>query len=189
MTRAFKSERAAEQQRRIEDSLLALMAQRDYGQIPVSEICSHSGLPRRTFYYYFENKEAVLNAVIQRLLDSCELEAMFTLASRRETLEESLTRFFEYWQSDGRDALKILSKSGKEQLLMNCSLKWVNTAENWRHLMERYTEEMQAIGSLLGVSCVFYTLFYWCDHGFTQSPQRLAAYVAQILTQPIYDIS
>lgn len=183
----FKTERAALQQRRIEDSLVQLIGVKPYQDVSVSEICANADLPRRTFYYYFEGKEDVLSSVIQRVFNECDLETMFLTDVRREVMEQSFARFFAYWRDQSRKELCVFVQNGLEQKLTAHCLKWVNSEEQWRRLVENYTQEKLVIGSMLGISCVFYTLFFWCRHGFRQSPEQLAAYVTQILTNPLVE--
>lgn len=41
-----------------------LMARRGYSGLGVAEICGHSGVPKGSFYYFFESKQALALAVI-----------------------------------------------------------------------------------------------------------------------------
>lgn len=167
---------------------MELMGSVNYHEIPVSRICINASLPRRTFYYYFDSKEDVLVAVIDRLLRECELESMFWADTEIKSMEQGFTRFFQYWSGPARRELCILERNGLEQMLMTRSLKWGNSEDRWHRLIENYTAQKQEIGSMLGIACVFYTLFHWCRHGFFQSPEQMAVYVTQLLTNPIYQV-
>lgn len=185
MGKQFKTERAAQQQRRIEDSLVGLMTVKPYSEVSVNEICSSAALPRRTFYYYFSNKEEVLTAVLTRVLNECGLETMAAAELRQEVLEESFVRFFRYWRSSAQKELRALVQSQLQQEVITGAMNWVRSEEVWRKLTDHLPEEIQSIRSLLGTSCVFYTLFCWYSNGMQQTPEQLADYVTQVLINPI----
>ena len=184
MDRHNKTERAMLQQHRIENSLLQLMETGSYASLSVREICTNASIPRRTFYYYFENKEDVLSSMLNRLLLECNLEAMFDSEDDPAALERGFIRYFQYWSERRKRELRVLVKNGLAQELISCGLKWANSEEQWKKCDS--TQEVQIIRSVLGVTCVFYALFYWCEHDFAQTPEQMAQYVTQLLTKPIH---
>ena len=66
MYRKCTTEKAALQQRRFQHALLQAMQQLPYPEITVTALCSQTGLSRKTFYRLFENKDDVLNALIDQ---------------------------------------------------------------------------------------------------------------------------
>lgn len=186
MPKPFKSERAAQQQRLICDSLTALMLEKKYSDITVSTLCSQAGIPRRTFYYYFESKENVLEYLLESLLNECNLESMFLIGDGKEEMEQGFARFFRYWHQARRKELEALLHNDMGPELINQCLKWLQIEYNWNHLVDQTSQEVRTIGSLLGTTCVFYTLYVWSEGGYRQSPEQMAAYVTQLLTTPIY---
>ena len=186
MAKPFKSERAAQQQRLISDSLTALMLEKNYSEITVSTLCAHAGIPRRTFYYYFESIEEVLDHLLEVLLNECNLETMFFPGSEKEKLEEGFARFFRYWQQVRRRELEALLRNDMGPELITHCLKWIRMEYSWDQLIDHHPHEIRTVGSLMGTTCVFYTLYVWFDGGCLQSPEQMAAYVTQLLTSPIY---
>ena len=63
----------------LEETLLELMRTRGYAQTTVTDICQMAGIPRRTFYHYFDSKEAVVQALIEDMLTECDLAVMLEL--------------------------------------------------------------------------------------------------------------
>lgn len=187
MPKEFKTERAAQQQRLLCQGLVELMETRPYGEITVSGICAHTGIPRRTFYYYFDSREDVLAFLMDGLLKKCDLESMLFDDRRQDALEQGLTRFFQYWREDGRRALQVIVHNGLEQDLMMYCMRWAAAEERWTQLMENYSEEAQSVSMMLGITAVFYTLFHWCTRGFRNPPEYMAACVTRILTNPLYE--
>lgn len=188
MEKQFKTERAAQQQRRIEDSLVELMTVMPYAEISVCEICRSAALPRRTFYYYFTSKEDVLSSLLGRLLNECGLETISAAQPTRELLEQSFTGFFRYWRDCARKELAALVQSGLEQEVILGALKWAQEEALWRQRTDHLPQELRVIRSLMGISCVFYTLFYWYSTDMEQSPEQMAHYVTQVLINPIFSI-
>lgn len=186
MAKSFKSERAVQQQRLITDSLTALMLEKKYADITVSTLCAHAGIPRRTFYYYFENKEDVLEHLLESLLNECHLEAMFMLGDGKGELEQGFARFFRYWYHARQRELEALLHNDMGPELITQCLKWIHAEYHWDQLIDHHPQEIRTVGSLMGTTCVFYTLYVWSDGGYRQSPEEMAAYVTQLLTSPIY---
>jgi len=181
------TDRAADQQKKIENSLMGLMTSSVYTNISVSDICRHAQIPRRTFYYYYDSKDAVLESIMTQLMDMCDLEIMFSDYVNGESLEYSLCCFYEYWGNQRRDELTAFITSELEQRLMSYCLKWINSEENWRGIIDNYRTRIQEVSRMLGTACVFYTLFCWARHGFRETPTQLADYTAHILANPIYE--
>ncbi len=186
MAKQFKSERAVQQQEGICRGLVDLMQEHTYGDITAGKICRQAGIPRRTFYYYFDGKEDVLYFLIRGLMMESDLESTLSAASGPEMLEESLTRFFLYWKERRSRELRALIRSGMEQKLISHCMGWISEETQWVHLMERYTEEEWTVSLMLGISCVLYTLFHWCSRDFQQSPEYMASCVTRVLTKPLY---
>lgn len=65
---------AAASQKQIEEALLALLSEKPYGQITVSELAHRASLSRQTFYMHFASKEAVLARHLHRLFDDIMAE-------------------------------------------------------------------------------------------------------------------
>lgn len=55
-----KNPKAINSQKLLLDSLNELMKEKDFKDISISELCSHSGVSRQTFYSLFETKENIL---------------------------------------------------------------------------------------------------------------------------------
>lgn len=186
MSRQIKTERAAQQQHQICASLVRLMETVPYGEITVSRICAQAGIPRRTFYYYFDGKEDVLTLLIQGLMMESQLESMLLSNTSKSQLEQSLTLFFCHWRDKRARELRALIHSGLEQELTIHCVRWIHEEDSWAHLMENYAEEERNIGLMLGISSVLYALFHWCKENFRQNPEYMAACVTRILTKPLY---
>ena len=180
------SERAVEQHRRIRESLLQLMGEGDYGQISVMAICGRAGIPRRTFYYYYDSKDQVLDGLLEWIVQECNLESMFDADRDPKNIEFYFSRFFRFWKDSHRSALDALLKNGFGSRLMLQYQNWVLTEGEWLRPVEDLQLELRTIGSKLATACVLHALFYWWECGFRQTPEEMASFVTQILSQPLY---
>lgn len=53
--------------RKIEEAALSLFALRGYGSVSIRDICRVVGVRESTVYYHFENKRAILDALLSRI--------------------------------------------------------------------------------------------------------------------------
>ncbi|HEY4400068.1 MAG TPA: TetR/AcrR family transcriptional regulator [Lactobacillaceae bacterium] len=99
----------SKQQRLIEQALLVMMVNTPFDEITMSDLITHTGLGRATFYRYFKSKVDILDAINERIRLDIE-------AKLRETVQkigpgqsfivyvaETLDAYYEH-----RDELKIL---------------------------------------------------------------------------------
>ena len=69
------------------DAAEKLFASKGYDKATVNDILSANGIAKGTFYYYFNSKEEVLDAIIKRRIDA-GLEKAKAIASSRELSPE-----------------------------------------------------------------------------------------------------
>ena len=100
MAELCHTEYALQKKKHLENSLLNLMLLRQYNEISVTDICREAGIPRRTFYHYYESKDDVLNSIIEEMMQQCFLGVMFRLRSGMD--KESFARIFRFWEGDNR---------------------------------------------------------------------------------------
>ena len=186
MVRQCKTERAAQRQQSIKDSLLELMRSQPYEDIPVSTICQQAGIPRRTFYNHFDSREEVLDAILMDLLREFNLEAMFDFRHGIPAMERGFVRFFQCWQAEGRRTLDLLLKNDLGPRVMAVAQKWTGKEQVGFPRPTDISQEMIQIGSLWGSSGFFSILFYWAQNGYRQSPEDMAKYAVWLLTNPLY---
>ena len=77
---------------KITDGLLALMGEKQFGEITVSDIVRRAGVGRASFYRHFDSKEAVVRHHLARLLKEWGRE--FEASGNLEELGPSLLRHF-----------------------------------------------------------------------------------------------
>ena len=68
MYKMCKTEQSARRQRELELGLLEAMKTQRYEDISISELCGTLGIPRKTFYRYFDSKDGALYGMIDHTL-------------------------------------------------------------------------------------------------------------------------
>ena len=178
----------AAQKRRelLERALLELMRTRGYAQTTVTDICRAAGIPRRTFYHYFDCKEAVLRSVVENMLLECSLEVMLEFDRGFDAMRESLIRNFRYWQGDAREKLDLLLDNGLSVEMMRCALRWLATERISLPRRPGVSEEEVEIFTMLGISGFFTLLMYWRKNGYRETPEKMAEISMQFLSEPLF---
>ena len=115
MYKRCTTEKAALQQRRMEECLLSVMRDKPFAVISVSSLCEQTGLSRKTFYRLFESKQDVLDSLIDRAIRDYIRFSLPQQAAVPEVSPELLS-FYHYWQEQ-RDLLDALSKNGFSTML------------------------------------------------------------------------
>lgn len=65
MYKLCRTEQSAARQRQLEQGLLQAMRTQQYEDISISDLCDQMGIPRKSFYRYFSNKDGALFAPLQ----------------------------------------------------------------------------------------------------------------------------
>lgn len=188
MEKLCQTELGAKRRALLENSLVALLEERRYQDITVKEICQRAQIPRRTFYHYFDCKEAVLHAVVENMLNECSLEVLLTFNAGYTAAQESLVRNFRYWSGPGRKKLDILMNNGLSGELMRCALRWIE-AERMDVLWPQGAKEKEIeISKLIGVSGFVTLLMYWRRNEYREPPEEMAELAMRILSEPLFHV-
>lgn len=111
-----KAERQAVRREQLITSGIAVIGTTGYQATKVKQVCQHAGLTERYFYESFSNKEALLCAGYQQILQSfqSEMQQIVTQGIKQNNLEpltlakKGLRTFFEIIQADPAAARLIL---------------------------------------------------------------------------------
>lgn len=170
----------------LEDALLELMRSKGYAQTTVTDICRTAEIPRRTFYHYFDCKESVLRAVVERMLQECSLEIMLEFDQGFDVMRESLIRNFRYWQGEARQKLDLLLDNGLTAEMMRYSIRWLETEHISLPRQTGMSEEEMEIFTMLGISGFFTLLMFWRKNGYRETPEKMADFSMQFLSKPLF---
>ena len=170
----------------LEETLMVLMQRKGYAQTTVTDLCREAGIPRRTFYHYFDSKEDVLYAVIENMLSECSLEVMLEFNSGYDALMESLIRNFQYWMGPARWKMDLMLDNGLSGDMTRCALHWLET--HHRSVLRRpgMTSKEIEIAAMVGISGFFTLLIYWRKNDYRETPEEMADFASWILAKPLF---
>lgn len=166
-------------------ALHEMLKEMPYDKITVSELCARAGLPRRSFYRYFNNKNDVLEYAMMNLMRECVLYSIEEL-SLEGPLEEVFFRFFTYWKDRRADWLRFLSANHLEVVLIRKFQEWFYEERRIRYVNKGINEEHLRIAMTFILGGIMMLLFQWATDDFKTDAKDLARYANMLMTQSFY---
>ena len=187
MKKQPKTQPAVARQIHLEQALLTLMRTKGYAQTTVTDICREANIPRRTFYHYFDCKDAVLQAVVENMLSECSLAVMLEFDRGFDVMKDSLIRNFRYWQGAARKNLDLLLDNGLSGEMMRTALRWLES-ERLIALPQRpgQSEKELEILTMVGASGFFTLLMHWRRNEYRETPEEMAEIAIRVLSEPLF---
>lgn len=102
-----------ERKRRIVKIAQGMFMRKSYDSTSVDEIIAMAGIAKGTFYYYFDSKDELLEAVVGEILRECEMRASRVLAVNVST-PEKIAGIVMAFQMSGNE-FKICEAINKEE--------------------------------------------------------------------------
>lgn len=171
-------------QRHIVDCFARLLEATPYPGLTVRQVCTAAGISRTVFYRYFESKEDLADALVDRLvLELLEAGDAIPdlLASRLNTLG-----WFRFWQPRA-ERMRTLARSGLAGRLTDALLALVQR-ESLDPLAKRMTGAGYAM-LCVRVRTAFYLIFSMTDHwvrtGLEETPENMAVFCNAFLHRPL----
>ena len=182
MYKLCATEKAAAQQRQLEQVFLDLLLQMPYDDIRISEICRQAGCSRKVFYRLFETKTDVLIALIDQTL----LDFEDYYPDPAEIGEGNLHRFFAYWKAQHR-LLSALAMSQGIGLLTERAIRHVLAEDSL--VLKTFGAENSGCGRetvIFFLSGVFSLVRDWYERGYDRSIDEMSTMLMNLLsTEPI----
>lgn len=186
MYKMCKTEQSARRQRELELGLLEAMKTQRYEDISISELCGTLGIPRKTFYRYFDSKDGALYGLIDHTLLDYEGFNFGYLNSGKRTLQRELEQFFLFWL-EKKDLLDVLHSSGLSGILIERAINFALTDTVMpRRFLPEDTEEMQKHITMFGVCGLLSMVLSWHVGGFTESTTQMARIAARLIGAPLF---
>lgn len=108
MTRSVKAHEYAEKRNAILDVAERYIATKGYEQMTTQDILEALQISRGAFYHYFESKQALLMALVERIGKQAE-QLVFPIVSDRELpAQDKLLRFFDVLDQHKRENLDLV---------------------------------------------------------------------------------
>lgn len=161
------------------DALLELMKEKPYSKITVSEITEKALLSRRTFYRYFEHKNAILDMYADELRHQYT-EALLQLPAL--TAHSVAKVYFDFWY-EHIDFLLLLKKNDLLLLLLQKFNSFLPRIHNSMTQFSFTPENEKIIPYYqLYIAGGFWNLLLdWVEHRTTQTKEEMADILAKVI--------
>lgn len=183
----IRYEASLQRQAQIENTLLELMQRVPYGDITVKDIAQQLGLARKTFYRYFPNKQACLEALTDRLIYECNLHLMQILPEGPSLLVYYVEQV-RFWM-EHRDFLDVIIRNGLHSFLAERFMVYFRNedpaATDLLHRSAMASDEDVLFFYMTGQVSL---ILRWCAQGFPLSVEEMARKNLQLVHEPLLSI-
>lgn len=174
---------AIQRQRELENGLLKIMLHHDYESISVSDLCDTLGIPRKSFYRYFSNKDGALYALVDHALLDFAQEFFHPGTELNMNLAEE---FFRYWL-EHRDILHALERNNLGGVLVQRTIELAVSDNNYiPQILPSDIQYMHNYVLLFLSSGIMSLLIQWEKDNFKASPREMAITTIHILNRSVY---
>lgn len=108
MTRSVKAHEYAEKRNAILDVAERYIATKGYEQMTTQDILEALQISRGAFYHYFESKQALLMALVERIGKQAEQLVLPIISDRELPAQDKLLRFFDVLDQHKRENLDLV---------------------------------------------------------------------------------
>jgi AcrR family transcriptional regulator len=186
MYKLCKTEQSAKRQREIEHRLLALMKQKHFDDISITELCEFVGMPRKSFYRYFDSKEDALEALIDHTLGEYSGFNKTPAELKSRTPRREMEEYFLYWKSMG-PLLDVLERSGRIGVLMDRAVAFpINDVVNMDKFLVKQDEFSKSVALKFAFAGLSSVMLAWYRDGCRTPVSDMAAAVCIALTKPLF---
>ena len=182
MYKLCKTEQSARRQREIEDVLLILLAQTQYEDIPVSDLCRRLDMPTNVFYRFFPGRDGALFALIDHRLMEYGSGSREDRGIRFHAFYLDLEWFFEFWHRQ-KALLDALERSGISGILVERAIR--NTQEAVLFELPEEQREYANAATAFAVCGLMSMVLQWHQSGYRQSVSEMAALAWRLLGSPL----
>lgn len=175
---------ASRRQKQIEDCLYRCLLDTPYQSVSVVDICRQVGISRKAFYNYYPDKEACLNAMIDRFLQDALLHAAVSIPDNATSLEAAIITL-EYWKGK-REFFDIILRDNLLHYLFQRNMNFV-LREDRSTLDQLSTPDMDSDTDILAcyMSSQLTLLLCWYLRGFDTPTPVIARKLLRILHFPM----
>lgn len=173
---------ASRRQMQIEECLQENMLHTPYPAITVADLCRQVGISRRAFYTYYQDKDACLYALIDRMIKSSFFRSM---PDGKMDLLQSCTVNLKYWK-DHKTFLDAIVRQNMGSLFRDRNVVFFTQDE--RVLYELlYTPDVKVDLDIISsyVSIRISMLFRWHARNFDTAPEEMAQKYIRMIQSPL----
>ncbi|WP_337101922.1 TetR/AcrR family transcriptional regulator [Paenibacillus sp. YIM B09110] len=171
----------------LKQALLSLMMKKKFSSISITEIVEHVNYNRGTFYAHYDNKEALLDDIVNELMDE------FKQAYRSPYEQVEVFHVAEM----SANAIKIFehihARASTYSALMNNDVLHILKDKMYRVLQQLFIMDMEQINKdinqelliVYSVSSLHGLIFYWIENGFPFSPVYMQEQLHKLINSPV----
>lgn len=186
MYKLCKTEESSKRQRDIEQVLLTLMRQKRYEDITVSEICEAAGVPRKSFYRYFDGKEGAMQSLLIHNITDFHSFSLFADKKDKRTLSGEFEEFFLFWK-EKRDFLEAFDKSQLIGLLVESSTNYaMSEFVNISKFLPDGDEREKTHVFQFAICGLMTITIGWYRSGFAETVPDIARTAARLISKPLF---
>lgn len=108
MTRSVKAHEYAQKRNAILDVAARYITTKGYEQMTTQDLLEALQISRGAFYHYFESKQALLMALVERIGEQAEQLVLPIVSDRQMPAQDKLLRFFAVFDQSKRENLDLL---------------------------------------------------------------------------------
>lgn len=166
------------------NSLLELLAKREYSAITINMIVDNAKLGRRTFYRYFKTKDDVMKCITELLMD----EFANTIINHHSLDMKQVTfAYFQFWEQY-IDILLLLKKAHVlyfiedhfDTLVINVAKKVKHVPENIPQEQLPKTYELYKYEFYIKLAGLWKATIMWCEETSRKSPIEMAEIITDL---------
>ena len=170
MYKICKTEESTARQRSVEQALQQMMLSKRIENISVRELCVAAGIPRNSFYRYFDSCEDVLYALIDHTLLDINEDAFLHWNGSPNLELSDLEHYFETWYHK-REFLDALSKNGCSWLLVDRIEALMDKGKDTTSMSQNFARKQ---AWYIPTYATYAIMLRWHKHGFPDTPQAMA---------------
>ena len=174
---------ALQSQRQIAGAMMALIREKPYAQITISELCKTAGISRQTFYSLFTSRENVVVFTLQTgECETPEITPPERGCDRADALR-SLCRGYSEYMLQNRDLIKLLVDNRIDYLLYDSFFAAMNECSCFLAGVEPCLRSYAASFYAGGIACVARR---YAQEGCTTSVESLQGMLMSLLSGELF---
>ena len=174
---------ALQSQRQIADAMMALLGEKPFSQITISELCKSAGISRQTFYTLFTSRENVMVFTLQALYcDGPEITMPERPACRGDMLRWICRGYSEYMLRN-RVLIKLLVDNRIDYLLYDSFFEAMDGCDCFLRQVDPCTRSYAASFYAGGFACVARR---YAQEGCASSAEQLEALLMTLLSGRLF---
>ncbi len=184
MYKLCKSEQSAARQKRLEQGLLKAMLTQQYEDISISDLCDQMGIPRKSFYRYFSNKDGALFALLDHTLMEFEQSPSSSGRDSGNKALGDLEKFFVFWY-EHRDLLDALIRNRLSGMLVERATSHALHERMMPAYLLSKDEKSQHLALTFAICGLLSMVMQWHQDGYQESPEQMVHVATMMLTKPL----